>query len=90
MNYYTILKEHLRLIHNLHPQEFQVTLEELSVLNFSLVEIKTYLPIRFVFFTETEMLLTQKEEKNEKVQVNNDIYYFEVISKPIFDIIVFT
>ena len=88
MNYYTILKEHLRLIHNLHPQEFQVTLEELSVLNSSLVEIRTTLPIRFVLCTETEILLIQKDENMTKVQVRNIICYYEVISKPNVDIIV--
>ena len=34
VNYYEILKEHLQLIHKLHPREFQVTLKGLSVLKF--------------------------------------------------------
>ena len=37
INYYEILKEHLELLHKLHPKYFQVALEVLSVLRFSLV-----------------------------------------------------
>ena len=57
------------------------------MLKFLLVEIETTLPMRFVLLTETEMLLIQKEENLIKIQVNNKIYYYEVISKPNVDII---
>ena len=47
MNYYSIFKK-LQLLHKLLPREFQVTLENLSVLKLSLVEIETYPPIRLI------------------------------------------
>ena len=37
MNYYAILKEHLQVIHKLHPKYFKVTLDKKSVLRFPLV-----------------------------------------------------
>ena len=37
---------------------------------------------------ETKILPIQKEENMTKIQVNNNIYYHEVISKPNFYIIV--
>ena len=48
INYYAILKEYLQLLHKIDPKEFQVKLEESSVMRFSLVEIDTYLSMRFV------------------------------------------
>ena len=59
INYYAILKEHLQILHKLHPKYFEVALEILSVLKFPLVEIYTYLPIRFVLRTDTEILSFQ-------------------------------
>ena len=50
-------------------------------------EIDTYLPIRFVLCTETDMLSIQKEENITKLRVNNNINYYEVIGKTNVDII---
>ena len=38
-------------------------------------------------FTETEMVFIQKEENMTKVQLNKNIFYFELSSKPNVDII---
>ena len=37
MNYYAILKEHLQVLHQLHPKHFQITLHKLSAMKFPLV-----------------------------------------------------
>ena len=57
------------------------------MLNFALVEIETTLPIRFVLYTETEIMLIQTEDNMTKVPLNNNIYYNKVSSKPNIDII---
>ena len=45
---------------------------------FYLVEIEKSLPIIFILCTETEMMLIQKKENMNKLQVKNTIYYCEV------------
>ena len=47
-----------------------------------MVEIKTYLHMRFVLCTYTEMLSIQKKEDMKTLQVNKHIFYFELSSKP--------
>ena len=59
------------------------------MLKFSLVEIDAYFPIRFFLCTETEMLFIQKG-KMTKVKVKNNVFYYELSSKPNVDIIVIT
>ena len=46
-----------------------------------LVETETSFPLRVVLCTETETLLIERKENMTKVKVNNNIYYYEVISK---------
>ena len=55
MNFYAILKEHLKLLHKLYPKYFQVTLDKLSVLKFLFVEIWTYFTLKFVLCTDIEI-----------------------------------
>ena len=50
-----------------------------------LIKIETYFPIRFVLCTKTEILFILKEENVTKLQVYNNIYYYEVGSKPDVD-----
>ena len=54
-------------------------------MKFQLVEIKTSFTMRFVVCTYIEMLSTQKQGNMTKLQVNQDILYFEIISKPNLD-----
>ena len=51
-------------------------------MRFSLVDIDTSFPIRFLLCTETEIMLTQKKENMKKVQVNNNIFYYQLSGKP--------
>ena len=39
MNYYDILKENLQVLHKTRPEYFQIALDKLAVLKYSLVEI---------------------------------------------------
>ena len=57
------------------------------MLKFSLVQIETSLQIRFFLFVEIELLSIQKEENMKKVQVKNDVFYYEVSSKFNIDMI---
>ena len=86
-NYYAILKEYLQVLHKLNPKYFQVTLKKLSVLSIPLVEINTSLPLRFVLCTDNEILSIQKKEDMEKVQVNKNIFYYELSIKPNVDML---
>ena len=63
-----------------------MTLDKLSVLNISLVGMNKSLPVRFFFCTYTEMIPTQKKEDMTKIQLNKNIFYFELGSKPNVDI----
>ena len=87
MNHYGILKEHLKVLHKLQPKYFQVALEKLSVLRFSLVEMDTYLPVRFLLFVDTKMMLIENKSDLTKVQVIKNIFYFELSIKPNVDIL---
>ena len=82
MNEYAILKEHLRVLQKLQPEYFQIEIENLSLMKFILVEIETYFPVGFVLCTDIEMLSIKKEY--EKLQVNKNIFYFELSSKQMF------
>ena len=55
-NYYAILKEHLKILHKLQSTYFQIKIEKVSVMKFQLVENETSFPMRFVLFTDIEML----------------------------------
>ena len=57
------------------------------MLKFPLVEIETYFPVMLVMFTDTKMLPIKKKEDMTKVQVKQDIFYFELSSKPNVDIL---
>ena len=52
------------------------------MLKFPLVEIGTYFPIRFVVCKDIEMLSIQMKEDMTKLQVNKNIFYFELSIKP--------
>ena len=65
-NYYQILKYNLQLLHKLYPREFKVAHQEISVLKFTLIEIDTSSPTRFVFCTEAEILFYPKGIKYNK------------------------
>ena len=47
---------------------------------------KLGLLIIFVLYRDTEIILIQKKENMIKLQVNYSTFYFELISKPNFDI----
>ena len=49
--------------------------------------METYLITKFILWAETEILLIQNEENMTKVNVNNDIYYYEFMSQPNFELI---
>ena len=55
---------------------------------FLYVEIEISFPIKFVLCTEIEIVLIQKKENMKKEQVNEFTFYFEIISKTNYDIIV--
>ena len=74
------IEKHLQLLHKRFPREFQVTLEESSVLNFYLLQIETSPPMIFILCRETEIVLSQKEENMNKLKVKNNIYDFGVSS----------
>ena len=52
-----------------------------------MVDIEKYFPMRFILFTEAEMLFIQKKEDMTKVQVKKYIFYFELSSKYNVDIL---
>ena len=57
------------------------------MLKFPLVEIGTYFPIRFVVCKDIEMLSIQMKEDMTKLQVNKNIFYFELSSTQNVDIL---
>ena len=57
------------------------------MLKFLLVEIETSFPMRLVLCTEAEMMSIQKKENMTNIEVNQDIFYFELSGKTNVDII---
>ena len=90
MNYCTILKENLQVLYKLHPKCFQVAINKLSVLQFLLVEIETYLPMRFFFFHIYWNVVNSKERRYDKSASENNIFHFEHSNKHNFGILCIT
>ena len=47
-------------------------------MKFSFIEVEKCFPIRFVFCKDNEIILIQKEENMTNLQVNTNIFYYEL------------